>query len=70
LHNSYAREEVLRAQAYTEAKDAPIVAAVVQAQAEYLASLDRVHLVKAPGVAEGSGTVIVLPGTLLQNLRS
>ena len=70
MHNSYAREEVLRAQAYTEAKDAPIVAAAVQAQAEYLVSLDRVHLVEVPGVAEGSGMAIVLPRTLLQILRS
>ena len=64
------REEVLRAQAYTEAKDAPVVAAAVQAQAEYLFNLDRVHLVEVPGVAEGSGMAIVLPGILLQILRS
>ena len=63
-------QDVLDAQAYTEAKDAPIVAAAVQAQAEYLVSLDRVHLVEVPEVAEGSGMAIVLPGTLLQILRS
>ena len=64
------RQEVLSAQAYTEMKDAPIVAAAVQAQAEYLVSLDRVHLVEALEVAEGSGMAIVLPGTLLQIIRS
>ncbi|MCB0050182.1 MAG: hypothetical protein KDE24_11645, partial [Caldilinea sp.] len=63
-------QDVLDAQAYTETKDAPVVAAAVQAQAEYLFNLDRVHLVEVPGVAEGSGMAIVLPGILLQILRS
>ena len=64
------REEVLRAQAYTEAKDAPVVAAAVQAQVEYLVSLDRVHLVEVPGVAEESEMATVLPGTLSRIPRS
>ncbi|MFM7584127.1 MAG: PIN domain-containing protein [Caldilinea sp.] len=60
------KQEVLNAQAYTELKDAPIVAAAIQAQTDYLVSLDRVHLVEVPEVAEGSGLAIVLPSTLLK----
>lgn len=63
------KQEVLNAQAYTELKDAPIVAAAVQAETDYLVSLDRVHLVEVPEVAEGSGLAIVLPSTLLQIIR-
>ena len=63
------RQEVLNACAYTELKDAPIVAAAIQAQADYLVSLDRVHLVEVPEVAQESGIAIVLPGTLLKIIR-
>ena len=64
------KEEVLKAQEYTELKDAPIVAAAIKAKAHYLVSLDRVHLVDVSEVAKESGILIVLPGTLLHALRS
>ena len=61
--------EVQRAAMYTEHKDAPIVAAAINAQVDYLTSLDRRHLVDAPEVTEGSGLNIVLPYELLEIIR-
>lgn len=64
------KQEVLTARVYTELKDAPIVAAAIQAQTDYLVSLDRVHLVEVPEVAKQSGIAIILPGDLLQIIRA
>jgi predicted nucleic acid-binding protein len=64
------KSEVLAAAKYTELKDAPVVAAAVKARVDYWVSLDRKHLVGQPVVAEGSGLQIVLPGDLLELLRS
>lgn len=63
------KSEVLKAAEYTTMKDAPVVAAAKKAGVDYLVSLDRKHLVHAPGVAESSGLTILLPGDLLQILR-
>jgi predicted nucleic acid-binding protein len=64
------RQEVLDACAYTELKDAPIVAAAIKAQVNYLVSLDRAHLVDTPKVAEGAGVPVVVPGELLRIVRN
>jgi len=61
--------EVAAAAAYTQLKDAPIVAAARLAQVDYLCSLDRRHLVGVPEVSRRSGLTIVLPETLLEALR-
>jgi predicted nucleic acid-binding protein len=63
------REEVQAAAAYTALKDAPIVAAARQARADYLCTLDRRHLLDVPEVSDRSGLIIVLPETLLANIR-
>ncbi len=63
------RADVIAAAAYTQLKDAPIVAAARFAQVDYLCSLDRRHLVDVPEVSARSGLAIVLPETLLATLR-
>jgi predicted nucleic acid-binding protein len=63
------RENVLAAAAYTALKDAPVVAAAINAQADYLVTLDRKHLIDPPEVAEGSGLSIVLPADALAAAR-
>lgn len=64
------RQEVAAACAYTELKDAPIVAAAVKAKADYLVSLDRAHLVDVPKVAEGARIPVLVPGELLRIIRN
>jgi predicted nucleic acid-binding protein len=63
------KHQVLQAAAYTALKDAPIVAAAIKAQVDYLVSLDRRHLVEVPEVAQQSGLKLVLPKELLQHVR-
>jgi predicted nucleic acid-binding protein len=63
------KQQVLQAAAYIALKDAPIVAAAKRAQADYLVSLDRRHLVGLPDVAQKSGLNIVLPKQLLEEIR-
>jgi putative PIN family toxin of toxin-antitoxin system len=62
-------KDVLEAAQYTDAKDAPVVAAARQAGADYLVSLDRRHLVGQPVVAQRAGLKIVLPEVLLREIR-
>ena len=64
------KHEVLQAAAYTELKDAPIVAAAKKAQVDFLVSLDRRHLVGIQTLQQSSGLTIVLPETLLSRLRA
>ena len=61
--------EVIAAAAYTQLKDAPIIAAARLARVDYLCSLDRRHLVDVPEVSRRSGIAIVLPETLLAVIR-
>jgi putative PIN family toxin of toxin-antitoxin system len=63
-------EEVLKASQYTDQKDAPVVAAAQRAGADFLASLDRRHLVGQTLVAQRAGIRIVLPEVLLREVRS
>lgn len=60
---------VTEVEAYTVEKDAPVVAAAISADVDYLVSLDSKHLVDVPDVAAKSGLKIVLPGTIVQQLR-
>lgn len=64
-----AKEDVLAAAAYTALKDAPVVAAAINAQADYLVTLDRKHLIEPVEVAAGSGLSIVLPADALAAVR-
>ena len=64
------KQQVLEAAAYIALKDAPIVAAAKHAQADYLVSLDRRHLVGLPDIAGKSGLNIVLPSELLEEIRN
>jgi predicted nucleic acid-binding protein len=63
------KEEVLAAAEYTALKDAPVVAAAIKAETDYLVTLDRKHLIDPPEVAQKSGLDIVLPGVALEVIR-
>jgi predicted nucleic acid-binding protein len=63
------KEELLEAAAYTHLKDAPIIAAARKAQAEYLVTYDRKHLIDPPEVAEKSGLTIVTPDVVVQAIQ-
>jgi len=63
------KRQVLQAAKYTALKDAPIVAAAKRARVDYLASLDRRHLVGMPEIAQSSGLKVVLPRELLEEIR-
>jgi predicted nucleic acid-binding protein len=63
------REDVLAAATYTAVKDAPVIAAAINAQVDYLVTLDRKHLIDPVEVAEGSGLSIVLPADALAAVR-
>ena len=59
------KEEVWAVEAYVAQKDAPIVAAAIRAQADYLVTYDRKHLLEPPEVAEKSGLQIVTPDVVV-----
>ena len=63
------KRQILQAASYTALKDAPIVAAAKRAQVDFLASLDRRHLVGVSEVVQQSGLKIVLPSELLEEIR-
>lgn len=63
-------EEVWAVEAYVVQKDAPIVAAAINAQPDYLVTFDRKHLLNQPQVAEKSGLRIVTPDVLVQALQN
>lgn len=62
-------QEVKSAAAYTALKDAPIVAAALNAEVDYLVTWDRKHFVNDPKVAQESGLAIVTPDRLVAILR-
>lgn len=64
------REEIEEAMVYTADKDAPVVAAARKAEADYLVSLDREHLVEVPEVIRRAGLAILLPGHFLKEMRA
>jgi putative PIN family toxin of toxin-antitoxin system len=55
-------------EAYVVPKDAPIVAAAIQAQPDYLASLDKKHILKLE-FAKQSGLTIVRPEIVVWAMR-
>jgi predicted nucleic acid-binding protein len=63
------KEEVWAAEEYVDPKDAVIIAAAIKARPDYLATLDRKHLIDPPAVAKRSGLAIHTPGEMLQKLR-
>lgn len=63
------KDLVKEVEAYVVPKDAPIVAAALAAQADYLVTLDRKHLLQEK-VRQRSGLNIVTPGEFLMKLRS
>jgi uncharacterized protein len=63
------QQQVLAATAFTEPKDAPVIAAAQHAEVDFLVTLDRRHLINRPEVAQASGLRIVLPDQLLEELR-
>ena len=61
-------EQVRQAAEYTALKGAPVVAAALAAQADYLTTWDRKHLIEEPLVAIQSGLKIVTPDKLVELL--
>jgi predicted nucleic acid-binding protein len=61
---------VKAAAAYTELKDAPVVAAALAGGCQYVLTHDQKHLLKNPEVPQRTGLIVVTPGDLLQKLRS
>lgn len=62
------KEEVAAALVYTVLKDAPIVAAAIKAQPDYLATYDRKDLLDPPQVTAQSGLNIVTPDVVVNAL--
>jgi predicted nucleic acid-binding protein len=63
------KEEVLTAAQYTVLKDAPVIAAAIKANTEYLATYDRKHLIDPPEISEKSGLRITTPDRILQAIQ-
>lgn len=65
-----AREEVqVNLDLISHAADVPILLAAIQAKVDYLVTLNRVHFLDDPGVAQRSGLRIGTPGDALTWLR-
>ena len=62
-------QELRRAATYIDLKDAPIVAAAIKAEVDYLATWDRKHFLDDPKVAETSGLTIIAPDELMAIIR-
>jgi predicted nucleic acid-binding protein len=60
------KSEVLGAAEYVALKDAPIIAAAINAQVDYLATYDRKHLLNPKIVTEKSGLSIVTPDMIIR----
>lgn len=61
-------EEVAAAAVYTARKDAPIVAAAMKANVDYLVTFDHKDLLDPPEVAAKSGLSIVRPEAVIRQL--
>ena len=62
--------QIREAERYTEAKDAPIIAAALIAAPDYVVTYDQKHLLLRPGVAQESGLQIVTPDVVVQRIRA
>ena len=60
------KEAVWAVEEYVVQKDAPIVAAAINAQPDYLVTYDRRHLIDPPEVAANSGLNIVTPEVIVK----
>jgi putative PIN family toxin of toxin-antitoxin system len=63
------KEEVWAVEGYVVQKDAPIVAAAINAQSDYLVTYDRKHLIDPPEVSEKSGLKICTPANVVAQIR-
>ncbi len=63
-------EDVKTAEQYVVPKDAPIVAAAINAQPTYPVTYDRRHLIDPPEVAEKSGLSIVTPEFVVKTVEA
>jgi putative PIN family toxin of toxin-antitoxin system len=66
--DSPAKETVWEIEQYVAQKDAPIIAAAIAAQPDYLVTYDRKDLLDKPEVAEKSGLQIVTPDVVVKYL--
>ncbi len=62
-------KELKQAATYINLRDAPIVAAAVKAQVDYLVTWDRKHFIHDPRVGEKSGLTIITPDELMAILK-
>lgn len=58
-------QQVRNAMNYCEPKDAPVVAAAIKANVDFLVTGDKKHLIKPKQVAEKSGLNIITPSDFL-----
>lgn len=63
------KKDILTAAAYTALKDAPIIAAAIKAQATYLATYDRKHLLDKPNIVKKSGLIITTPDSIVKAIQ-
>jgi predicted nucleic acid-binding protein len=63
-------ELIQTVETYVVPKDAPIVAAAIHAQVNYLVTYDRKHPLDRPEVAQQSGLAIVTPDVVVQAVRA
>ena len=63
-------ELVKSVETYVVAKDAPIVAAAIQAEPDYLVTYDRKHLIEPPEVSQQSGLTIVTPAEVVRVIKN
>ncbi len=63
------KEAVAACEAYVAQKDAPVVAAAISAQPDYLVTFDRRDLLDPPEVAEKLGLKIVTPDVVVAELK-
>lgn len=63
-------ELVKSVETYVVAKDAPIVAAAIQAAPDYLVTYDRKHLIEPPEVSQQSGLTIMTPAEVVRVIKN
>ncbi len=67
--DSPSQAELQAVMVYVIEKDAPVIAAAIKSQPDYLATYDRKHLIDPPEVSAQSGLQIVTPDVVVQILR-
>jgi predicted nucleic acid-binding protein len=64
------REQVWATEKYVAQKDAPIIAAAINAKPDFFVTYDRRHLIDPPEVTEKSGLVITTPDVVIQAIEN